>query len=94
MGRFFLLFPQLNLFNVSVNGSESESGFTRGCLDYGSVQHPDRVPKPEGKGEVCSEYSISGGIAKVRKGDFITALGDNLNYIFSGLCLPLQFCWL
>ena len=76
----------------TVNGSESESGFTRGCLDYSQVQHPDREPKPEGsKSEVCREYSISGGIAKVREHEFLKEHGAAITVMFNlGVYLPLQ----
>ena len=45
--------------------------------DHAKVQHPDRVPKPEGEEDVaCKEYSISGGIANVRRQCF-----RNVTYI-------------
>ena len=78
----------MNFLDFAVDGQPSESGFTRGCLDYSKVQHPEREPKPEGKGEVCREYSISGGIAKVVRKVFKKS-GERVSL---GCCLPLQFC--
>ena len=78
----------MNFLDFAVDGQPSESGFTRGCLDYSKVQHPEREPKPEGKGEVCREYSISGGIAKVVRQLFKKS-GERFSL---GCCLPLQVC--
>ena len=81
----------MNFLDFAVDGKPSESGFTRGCLDYSKVQHPDREPKPEGKGEVCREYSISGGIAKVREHEFLKEHGAAITVMFNlGVYLPLQ----
>ena len=54
--------------------------------DHAKVQHPDREPKPEGEGKKCEEYSISGGIANVRKRGF-----RSVTIFRSGFYLPLQF---